>query len=1351
MIYDIEQTDDGFLWFATKDGLNRYDGYDFKVFINDPFQPYSIAGNDLNTLFEDSAGNLWIGVIGKGFDVMEKSTGRFLHLSNLPGIQDQLDVNCFSEGLDSTIWLGTNQGLFSIRWKTNSPRDIQSPDLATYISISPQSKGLENGNSGFISVRAYTNTTFLVSFRSDGAYEFNSVTKAIEPIRKVDLQGKSVPAGSVTPGRVVLSLSDQNDMILTLNNGSQMVFPDLQQDPFRSIDMLSDGLGNLLWLAWAGTETNVYSLPLKDLNGNGVELKPKLVTRLDAQAASMELDRSGNLWIGMSGYGLRKIKLSRYPFDHYMAGRSVRSILSTDEFYLWLGTTVGTLQLDEKTKTTKPVPDVKTGIYLYLQTKNGSSYMIGRDSRHYYHKDPDKPISSPLPFNFQTHEYSPIVEDQAGRIWTGGVYSQVMCFDPATQGYTTFDLSDSLGQNAMVFSIHLDPYQVLWVGTTNGLAQINIANLKLEGQTKRIKDLKAIIYQTHATNPASLRYNFVTSICDDPTHPEKYVWVSTKGGGISFLEKSSNTFRHFTTQNSGLPNDVVYGILPDDAGNLWMSSNRGLSRMTCPPSFYVSPYAIMTPDGNYNGPVFQNFRASDGLQGDEFNTSAFYRHSDGRLMFGGVNGLTTFFPEEIKDRTSDAPVRITNLRINNEDVEYFQKDSPLSKPVQLTKEIVLRHDQNIVTLEFALMDFVTPEENKFRYMLHGVDPEWVNVGSTHIANYAQLRPGKYTFEVQGNIGYGNWSAPAILTIIILPPWWASWWAYAIYFIIIGAVLYSIFYFFKKRLRLQHELKLKFEEANRLKELDTFKSQVYTNLTHEFRTPLTVILGMTRQLKAGRGQSDDLDKDKGVMAKSLKMIEHNGENLLHLINQLLDLSKLESKSFQLHLKQSDVVSYLRYVTESFQSFANGNNLSLRFFTTMESQLMDFDPEQIKQVLTNLISNAIKFTPSGGDIMVKLQKTDDQLEIQVNDTGIGIATSDLPFVFDRFYQTDSSTTRVGQGTGIGLAHTQELVKLMDGKISMSSEPGKGTNVRVLLPIRNDADLMNLQESGMVVPEDISMPGLTTYARLNEIAIADETESSDTSQPQILIIEDNPDVVLYLRSCLEDQYQLSVAYNGKIGIEKALENIPDIIISDVMMPEKDGYQVCDALKHDERTSHIPIILLTAKADAASRVAGLRRGADAYLAKPFDVTELLVQITMLLENRQRMATHFSKTIQTGAVPLLSDPAISEDIKFENAFVQKVNGIIEANYRDENFSLTQLCHLLAMSRSQLFRKMKSVTDTSPSDLIRSYRLQKAKALLGTGIVSVAEATYQVGFKDPSYFSKMFYDEFGVQPSSITK
>ena len=536
---------------------------------------------------------------------------------------------------------------------------------------------------------------------------------------------------------------------------------------------------------------------------------------------------------------------------------------------------------------------------------------------------------------------------------------------------------------------------------------------------------------------------------------------------------------------------------------------------------------------------------------------------------------------------------------------------------------------------------------------------------------------------------------------------------------------------EKRLALSIKLEQEQQEAQRLKELDSFKTRLYTNLTHEFRTPLTVILGMTKQL-ANMPQKE--------LATSVKMIERNGQSLLQLINQLLDLSKLENNSFQLNLQHSDLIPFLKYVAESFQSTANSQNLSLRFQTNLERLEMDFAPQQLTQIMGNLLSNALKFTASEGKITVDVSRKKDLMLIKVADNGIGIPAEQLPYIFDRFYQVDNSSTRKGEGTGIGLAHTRELIKLMGGTITVESALGKGTSFLVQLKITQNAAPVPVKQ---LYPTTLKEKDGFIPSTNQEIE-STFTKAKKDDLPQILIIEDNPDVVVYLQSCLANEYELSIAYNGSIGIEKALEIIPDIIISDVMMPDKDGYEVCDTLKKDERTSHIPIILLTARADADSRNTGFSKGADAYLTKPFDKEELMIRLRQMIQKKERLLTFLSVSSK-GEYLQKED---QQTILVEDAFIQKVRTIVEKQYTDENFALPQLCQKIGMSRSQLFRKMKALINSSPSQFIRNHRMQQAKLLLESGEWNVSEVTYRVGLKDISHFSKTFQETFGYPPSA---
>ncbi|MEM1319793.1 MAG: tetratricopeptide repeat protein [Bacteroidota bacterium] len=558
--------------------------------------------------------------------------------------------------------------------------------------------------------------------------------------------------------------------------------------------------------------------------------------------------------------------------------------------------------------------------------------------------------------------------------------------------------------------------------------------------------------------------------------------------------------------------------------------------------------------------------------------------------------------------------------------------------------------------------------------------------------------------------------------------------------LLALLLLSAFLFYRRRKALQARLEQEQQEAQRLKELDQLKTKLYTNLTHEFRTPLTVMLGMTEKIRTA---------PQKFLAEGTLIIERNGNNLLRIINQLLDLSKLENHSLKLHLQQNDIIPYLNYITESFHSYANGKNLSLRFFSNVEHLVMDYDPEQIKQVMTNLIANAIKFTPSGGEVKVRVLKKEGRLQIDVQDDGIGIPKEALPQIFARFYQVDDSATRAYEGTGIGLTHVKELVNLMGGQISVESilekggaEEKSGSTFSVVLPIQNNASLT----------ETSLLPDVAKAIPQEAVPLLIETAPTNGELPRVLIIEDNPDVVVYLKSCLEKDYQLEVAYNGDIGIEKAINSVPDLIISDVMMPGKDGFEVCNVLKTDERTSHIPIVLLTAKADLSSKLEGLERGADAYLAKPFQEQELAIRLQNLLEGRQKMQDYFSAHYLQATPHPTTNPSTespNEDTQIEDAFIQKVNAILQDNIEDENFGLVELRRAVGMTRSPFFRKMKALTNTTPSDYIRAYRMRQARYLLEHTDHNVAEVAYAVGFKNPSYFTKVFQKEYGIAPSTV--
>ncbi|MCO6480825.1 MAG: helix-turn-helix domain-containing protein, partial [Phaeodactylibacter sp.] len=808
----------------------------------------------------------------------------------------------------------------------------------------------------------------------------------------------------------------------------------------------------------------------------------------------------------------------------------------------------------------------------------------------------------------------------------------------------------------------------------------------------------------------------VLSVAADPLEPARYLWVGTKGGGLNRLDRQTGIFQHYKTEQ-GLPDNVVYGILHDDRGHLWLSTNRGLCR------FHVREETT------------RNFTAADGLQSNEFNQSSYLKTTSGRLIFGGVNGLTVFHPDSLQFNERKPTTAITQVLVNNQPAGSRARASAkgrfplLKKTDNETLRLQLAHHQNVISLEFAALDFSNPAQNQYRYQLardrvfgENDEDEWVELGYKNSVQFANLQPGHYTFKVLGSNNDGAWSEqPAVLGFRIRPPWWAAWWAYLLYALAVsGMVLFGYRYQLRQRMQAQETL--------RLRELDEFKNRFFTNITHEFRTPLTVIMG----------EADKLQREGSVPEQSAGLIKRSGENLLRLVNQLLDLAKLESNSLHFHYIQGDVLAYLRYIAESLRGLADSRSVRLQVESTAPEIVMDYDPERLLQIVYNLLTNAIKFTPAGGkvDFGVDLLNFGDasRLEIRVADSGSGIPPGDLPFIFDRFYQVKNPEQAKVGGTGIGLALTKELVTAMGGEIDVESEAGKGTVFTVRLPVSNRAES---SEAAVAIPE--TAPG---HAAKPPVAAPPDAAT-------VLIIEDHPDVVAYLASCLGGKFALHLAYNGREGIEKALEIVPDLIVSDVMMPEKDGFEVCEALKTDERTSHIPIVLLTAKVGQEHRIAGLRRGADAYLAKPFHEEELLVTLANLLEVRRKLQ---AKYLEMATQPLPLDaseeqqPADSEEV-----FLQKLHTAVQERLGDSSLAVEDICRAVGMGRSNLYAKLSALTGTSFNLYLRSLRLAQAKELLLTTNMNVSEVAYEVGFKDPKYFSRVFSKAYGMPPSELKR
>lgn len=1293
------QDKEGFLWFATANGLNRYDGIDFQIFKNDPYNPFSLADNAIIAMTE--AGNyLGVFTLNQGINLYDRRSRLFYQFPQTAKLLTVGGSRLMAEG-DHTLWFFANnsdqhQNLYRFSWPVDLPEQVRR-----------------------------------------GANPAEIVT--IDTVWKQAIF-RALTTGGVQPKLWVLG--DKNLLLKDLASTTPIQAFDLPEALWNSQEIMADANGGAwvlgarqlgffdgkTWRFWSIQFHETHFLGWNEASSElwlrdgpdvyAFQLKQAPPT-LDAQHAIHHLsvpdialcamrDGFDNIWIGTDAKGIRKFNPRSTVFKNYLLGYSIYSPPVTDrQGNVWLSDV-------RRGKAFSGLLDKKTGQFKTMQEMGFSPQpsfkrLVTDDAGDFWIGSMDESNAPPVltRFNpvtnqkqlFKTPEKftRQVFAMHAGankQIWFANAF-QLLRFDIPTQQFSLFEYTIPLDINQGAYALEQTSDGVWWIATGNGLLRA----APKQGSSETATEFNFTLFKNDRNSRNSLPDNQIKSLLIDPLNPQ-ILWIGTGNRGMCRFDTKTNAVTHYNTQN-GLSDDTVYGILSsgvDSTYNLWLSTNKGLTRFT--PS-----------TGR-----FQYYFKANGVQDNEFNTYASAKSFTGELLFGGVNGLTIFNPADLSSVKGMPQVYITGLKINNHDIDPRDSSGLLQAGIEFTESIRLSYAQNNLVLQFAATDYTQQERNRFAYYLEGAEPAWVHQGFEHSAQYLHLAPGSYTFWVKSTNSDGVWNEEArALKITILPPWYLSWWAYGLYFLLTAGAVYAFY-------RLQLKRKLEQLETLRLKELDAFKSRFFTNISHEFRTPLTVILGITEQLMDKPGQTKE----------RLPLIHRNGENLLRLVNQILDLSKLESNTLRMEYVQGDVLAFIRYVVESLHSLANAQNVLLEVSSSSNSIVMDHDPERLQQIVYNLLSNAIKFTPSGGRVRLRAELIQSEFHLSVSDSGVGIAAEDLPRIFDRFFQANNQQHSSIGGTGIGLSLTYELVKAIGGHITAESTLGKGAVFTVILPVTQQAPLVetaggaryNLPANGLAEP----YPALEAGSQ------------ASPESPLVLLIEDNPDVLEYLRDCLAPYYRLDFAYNGRAGIEKALEIIPDLIISDVMMPEKDGFEVCETVKNDERSSHIPFVLLTAKASVKDRIAGLRRGADAYLSKPFHPEELLVTLSKLIALRQTLRARYT-TLEP-----LPEPA-DKDTALEDAFLQKIRSVVENNLENANLSVEDICRAVGMSHSVIHRKLTALTGRSLTLFVRSIRLQKARALLANPAASISEVAYATGFNDPKFFSRVFAEEYGSSPS----
>ncbi|MBD2753484.1 hybrid sensor histidine kinase/response regulator transcription factor [Spirosoma validum] len=1294
----ILQDREGFMWFGTNDGLNKYDGYTFTTLkrdLNDTV--HGFQNNQIYHLCEDYKNRLWVATLG-GLHEVDKRTGQVtphpIRASNADKWNYQHSVY---EDSQRILWVSTLGGL--ARYEADLHRFTLYP--------------LPQPEATIKTVFEDPQHRFWVA-TYEGLYLFDRSTG------RFTLIPAPVAAGAAQPTFIAFYLDPQQVLWLGTSTAGKGLFRlDLRRQPWHlepynpegkiiSYTFLNsirtDPKGNL-WVATTNGLHRVDPVHNQAFTFLPAPNAPKGISSNFVQ--TVYYDRSGTLWVGTDN-GIDRQAVNMKPFMVHqvrpnsgianLAENKVVALLPDAKEHFWtssgfnvyrpaVGTNRTQLLAPEilgsdaqfRNYTQAFLPDGPDGIWLGTWT---GLYHFDQKTGHVDLYPSEIPI-----------EY--VSRALTGEIWVGGYIvpnSGIASFDPRTHQYKYYKYNpkDPNGlPDQYIHSLLVSQSGDVWVPfRKNGIARLNPRT-------------GSLIH--YVAGPRSgLNNNDMQTIYEDRSG---VIWVGTQQGGVNRFDARTGRFSALTTRD-GLPSNNVVGITNDNAGNLWLSTDKGLCR------FDLRTKAV------------RNYQTTNGLPSNDFLRNAVFRQKD-RLYFGSLNGIVYFNPDSIRDDTRPFPVYITELKVRDQ-------VRPLNDSV-----ITLEHDENFLSFSFAALTYTQAGQNQYAYQLVGVDKDWAQSGNRHFANYTNLPPGTYVFRVKAANSDGIWNEKgASIRLVIQPPWWATWWAYCLYALLAGGAIWRYIRFYTNRIRQRQELELNRREAEQLKTVDELKTRFFSNITHEFRTPLSLIISPVEKLL----QENRFD---APTRQILTLLQRNADQLLRLINQLLDLSKLEANHMAISLMRGEVLEFITQVVEPFRQAAAQKGVTLEYTADglpQEEQL--FDADKWEKILTNLLSNAVKFTSSGGHVTVKLTAASSNVagaisdvQIQITDTGIGISPENLPHIFDRFYQVDNSRTRAYEGTGIGLALVKELIDLVGGTIRVDSQQTIGTTFVVTLPVK--PVLMNDQAPRVILPG-------TKYDSTNPVVIPESAANQSVGEdqvPLVLIVEDNEELREFLAGELAATYRVLRAIDGETGWQLTQSELPDIVISDIMMPRMDGYELTRLIKTNTDTDHITVVLLTAKAAHTSRIEGLKEGADDYLSKPFHLDELHLRLRNLISHQQKLRDHYR---QQFAQPDMPSPINMVG----DAFLHRVYKLLEDNLSDPSLDVDWLADQMAMSRKTLYRKIHNLVQLAPNELIRQYRLRKAADLLRAGY-HASETAYRVGFKTPSYFTIVFKEFYQKTPTEF--
>ena len=1277
----IAQDSTGFLWIATQDGINKYDGKKFEVY---PYYFKDITSpnySQLGKVYVDKEKKVWIIPSTQIPLFLDTESNSFKEVSGLKG------VTSMYQDKDLTLWFGTYaDGLYRLKKSTQKLEQVirseqlgeiftitEDPDCNLWIAshgkivkLSQNGKihnffpdGNEQSETNYSTLIFDKNNQQWVGTygqgmwyrnRSDASFKrpnifIKDANKKLHSVYVISMhldRNNQLWVGTYGEGlfKIDLTLNQLNQFLPNKHDPTALHYKDI-------LSIYEDYTGTL-WFGTDGAGLSYYDPYLEKFNSFTNSQTPENVSIDVVRAISK--DAQNTIWIGTSGKGLS----SYNPMDdhwrtylkdeatHTISSNRIMSLLSDSSEDLWIGTQEGGLNIKDKT----------------------GNFTVYNDA-------------SPIPFPDNTIWC--MLEDEKGDKWIGTREKGLIKFDKkkgVLETYNTSPAGKNLPSNN-IRALALGGLHTLWIATQDdGIAKLDLSSKKVT---------------TYTSNPAkanTLASNHIKSLYYDP---RGVLWIGTYGAGISALDIATNTCYTYNEED-GLANNVIYGILPDAENNLWLSSNKGITKFGIPDNWDEKPFIT-------------NYTNYDGLA-TEFNTGAYYKARNGELFFGGLDGYYWFNPSQVGINPQLPKTVITGLEIFNQ-------------PADLIPNATFKAKENTISFEFSSLQFSLPKKNQYQYSLEGHDPNWISSGNTHMVRYTNLSPGAYTFKVKSSNYDGLWNPKmATYSFTILKPWYNSteaWMGYVLFFIL---GLYLTYAYFKWRWDMQWRLKNQEDEAHRLKELDSYKTKLYTNLSHEFRTPLTLIAAPIKKNLQDHSLSPQLQKD-------LRMIDQNSNQLLSLVDELLELSFLESGTVKLHIEKGDVAMMLRASAACFVPLAEKKSLRFEYRIT-EIKEAWYDVDVLYKIVNNLLSNAIKYCPFKGKVSFNAFRTSTlQLRLEVtNDLEVG-QVPDIHTLFNRFYQVDQNA----DGFGIGLSLIKELTKLNHGFVDVHLVATNRIQFIVELPIqKSDFEATEIKEAMAVAPDSEHIHPMST------------SQPPEKEKAIILIIEDQKDLQNFIAELFQDHFSIITANDGRTGIEKALQFVPDLIVSDIMMPIVSGIEVCNVLKEDERTSHIPIILLTAKTSLQDEIEGIKTGADDYITKPFHPEKLKARVKNLIGIRKQLQKNYEQNVILRHKKVVFTP-------IDEQFLIRAQKIMDENIFESDFNASQFSKALGMSRMQLHRKLIALTGLSTSSFIRSQRLKSAAQMLKNSKATIAEVSYSTGFNTPSYFIKCFKEVYGKTPA----